>query len=269
MDLQLEGKRAIVTGASRGIGLAAAGRLAAEGADVVIAARTAEDLAAAAKSIANGGGRVLPIAVDTTNDASVRALVDQTVQQLGGVDILVNAAASAGVGTRLPLERKLLADTTDEDFWSDVNTKVVGYLRTARAVAPHLIAQRWGRIINVSGLGARQTHSIVGTVRNVGVAALTKNLADELGPYGINATVVHPGATLTERVDAALTSHAQLEGIDRAELERRLAERASIGRIVTSAEVANVIAFLSSPLSVAITGDAIPVGGGQRGVVHY
>jgi NAD(P)-dependent dehydrogenase (short-subunit alcohol dehydrogenase family) len=115
----------------------------------------------------------------------------------------------------------------------------------------------WGRIVNVSGLAARQAGSVVGSVRNVAVAALTKNLADELGPRGINVTVVHPGFTLTERT-AAL-------GID----EAAIAGGVAIGRIVTADEVADVIAFLCSPRSVAITGDAIAAGGGARGAIHY
>jgi NAD(P)-dependent dehydrogenase (short-subunit alcohol dehydrogenase family) len=133
-----------------------------------------------------------------------------------------------------------------------LNVKVSGYLRCARAVAPLMAEQGWGRIINVSGLAARQTGSVVGSVRNVAVAALTKNLADELGPSGINVTVVHPGPTITEREPPA----AAVEAV-------------SIGRAVTAAEVADVIAFLASPRSVAINGDAIAVGGGTRGAIHY
>jgi NAD(P)-dependent dehydrogenase (short-subunit alcohol dehydrogenase family) len=134
---------------------------------------------------------------------------------------------------------------------------VVGYLRTARAVAPHLAAQGWGRIINISGLGYRQTHSIVRSIRNVSVAALTKNLADELGPHGINVTVVHPGQTRTE------TKTPQY-----AEYEKQIANNA-IGRVVEAAEVADVVAFLASPRSVSITGDAVAAGGGLLGTVNY
>jgi NAD(P)-dependent dehydrogenase (short-subunit alcohol dehydrogenase family) len=88
-----------------------------------------------------------------------------------------------------------------------MDIKVMGYLRCAREVAPHMQAQRWGRIINISGLAARQSGNAVGSMRNVSVAAMTKNLADELGPDGINVTVVHPGLTRTERT-AALVAHA-------------------------------------------------------------
>ncbi len=143
---------------------------------------------------AETGSRVVAIPTDAGDDERVRELVERTVAELGGVDILVNSAAtpwSAGS----PAD---LSATSDDIVRREVEIKVLGYLRTARAVAPHLIAQGWGRIVNISGLGARQANSIAQTVRNVSVSALTKNLADELGPHGVN-TVVHPGLTRTER----------------------------------------------------------------------
>jgi NAD(P)-dependent dehydrogenase (short-subunit alcohol dehydrogenase family) len=101
------------------------------------------------------------------------------------------------------------------------------------------------------------------------VAALTKNLADELGPSGINVTVVHPGMTVTERTPAVLAGFARAHGISEVEAEAAIAAGISIGRVVTAAEIADVVAFLASPRSVAISGDAIPVGGGARGAIHY
>jgi NAD(P)-dependent dehydrogenase (short-subunit alcohol dehydrogenase family) len=196
MDLELTGKRALVTGGSRGIGLAIARQLALEGAKVAIAARDPDALATAARSLAEETGQAIPTCqVDTGEDASVAAMVDGAVQALGGLDILVNAAAKPG-GQAPPPK---LAEITDEVFFSDINVKVMGYLRCARQAAPHMIAGGWGRIINISGLAARQTGSTVGSIRNVAVAALTKALADELGPHGINVTVIHPGLTRTEK----------------------------------------------------------------------
>jgi NAD(P)-dependent dehydrogenase (short-subunit alcohol dehydrogenase family) len=236
VDLQLNGRRAIVTGGSRGIGLAVARVLTAEGARVALVARGIEALAAAADEV---GGLAVP--ADTGSDESVQAMVATVVEAFGGVDILVNAAATPNQG-----------GFPEEELVEHLNVKVAGYLRCSRAVAPLMAAQGWGRIINVSGLAARHTGSVVGSVRNVAVAALTKNLADELGPAGINVTVVHPGPTVTEREPPA----AAVEAV-------------SIGRADTAAEVADVIAFLASPLSVAINGDAIAAGGGSRGAIHY
>jgi NAD(P)-dependent dehydrogenase (short-subunit alcohol dehydrogenase family) len=250
VDLQLEGKRAIVTGGSRGIGKAIARALAAEGVDVVIAARDVERLKAAADELAGASGRqVIPVVADTADDEAVRALVATTVDRLGGVDILVNNAATPGsVAPPGPL-----SSLRDEDVLADLDVKVLGYLRTARAVAPHLVDQGWGRIINISGLAARSAGRIAGSIRNVSVAALTKNLADELGPHGVNVTVVHPGLTRTERTG------------------RHLPDRQfnSVGRVIEADEVAAVVTFLASPVSVAINGDAIAAGGGTPGPIFY
>ena len=173
MDLQLKGKRALVTGGSRGIGKAIARELAREGADVAILARDPERLKTAATEIAKESGRtVVGIAVDTTSDDSVKAAVADAVKALGGgIDILVNAAAHPG-GTVAPPK---LAALTQDYFHNEMNTKVMGYIRCAQAVAPHMQEQGWGRIINISGLAARGSGNVVGSMRNVSVAAMTKN----------------------------------------------------------------------------------------------
>ncbi|RYZ10075.1 MAG: SDR family oxidoreductase [Myxococcales bacterium] len=252
MDLELAGKRAIVTGGSRGIGKVIARALAAEGVDVAISARTEGPLRDAAAELSNATGRkIVPIVANTGKEADVNRLVETAIRELGGVDILVNnAALPGGISPATKLEQ-----IVDEQVLEDINIKVVGYLRTARALAPHLISKGWGRIINIGGLAIHRTGRPVATLRNVGVAAITKNLADELGPKGINVTAVHPGATRTERT----TEQAAKE----------LGASVSIGRIVDAQEVAWVVTFLASPKSVSINGDAIPIGGGSPGTIHY
>jgi NAD(P)-dependent dehydrogenase (short-subunit alcohol dehydrogenase family) len=266
MDLGLQGKRAIVTGGSKGIGKAIAKVLASEGCEVVVASRTAEPLSATAAELSDATGRwVLPITVDTSSAASIRDLVSGAVDALGGVDILVNSAAKP-MGQSAPPK---LAEITDELFWDDINVKVLGYLRMAQAVAPGMIERGWGRIINISGLGARSTGSAIGSMRNVSVAAMTKNLADELGPKGINVTVVHPGLTRTEATAGVLARMAEAQGISEEEAERKLSANNTIRRMVEAEEIGWVVAFLASPLSVAINGDAIACGGGQPGPIFY
>jgi NAD(P)-dependent dehydrogenase (short-subunit alcohol dehydrogenase family) len=265
MDLLLKGKRAIVTGGSRGIGLAVADALAQEGVDVALVARSSDQLQQAAERLAIHGHRVLAVTADTTDDEQVRDMVAAVVDELGGVDILVNCAATPASSGATPT----LETLTDEAVHSELDTKFVGYLRTARAVAPHLKGQGWGRIINISGLNARKAGSIAGSVRNVAVAALTKNLADELGPYGINVTVVHPGMTVTERTPWLLRTRAEAQGVSEADVEAAMVKDVSIGRLVTAQEVAAVVTFLASPKSVAINGDAVAVGGGSVGPIHY
>lgn len=260
MDLDLTGRRALVTGGSRGIGRAVAAALIAEGAIVTICGRTAATLQVAAAEL--GAHAVV---ADTGSDESVRALVASATAAMGGVDILVNAAATPGGQARPPA----LAEITTDDVWADVNVKVLGYLRCAQAVAPGMIDAGWGRIISISGLAARSTGSTIGSMRNVAVAAMTKNLADELGPHGVNVTVVHPGLTRTEATPGVLAAGAAARGVTPADIERQLAQGNSIRRIVDAHEVAAVITFLASPKSVAINGDAIACGGGALGAIHY
>jgi len=266
MDLELTGKRALITGGSRGIGLAIARQLALEGARIALAARDKAALDEAVRTLAaETGAEVRGFQVDTGDDASVRALIAGVAAGFGGLDILVNAAAKPG-GQAPPPK---LAEITDEVFWSDVNVKVMGYLRCAREAAPLMIAQGWGRIINISGLAARQTGSTIGSIRNVAVAALTKSLADELGPHGINVTVIHPGLTRTEKTGPLVAARAASTGVTAEEVEKRLSANTVIGRIVDAEEIGYIAAFLASPKSIAITGDAIAAGGGTRGAIHY
>jgi NAD(P)-dependent dehydrogenase (short-subunit alcohol dehydrogenase family) len=267
VDLNLRGRRAIVTGASRGIGLAVARGLVAEGAAVAFVARTAGDLDAAVAGVraTDPAAHAVAVAADTTDDTAVRAMVECAVGELGGVDILVNAAAAPAGGSAPPP----LSELTDEAVQRDFDTKVMGYLRCARAVAPHMISNGWGRIVNISGLNARRTGSLSGTVRNVAVAALTANLADELGPHGIGAVVVHPGLVETERTPTMIADRMAASGRSEEEVRAELGAGSSLRRLVTADEVADVVVFLASPRAVAITGDAVGAGGGNRGAVHY
>ncbi len=260
MDLQLTGRRAVVTGGSRGIGKAIAAALAAEGCDVGLVGRN-EQVAAFAAAVpgSESGRRVIALPADTGNDESVAAMAQRALAELGGVDILVNCAATPNIGGAL----------REENLEHELNVKVLGYLRCARVFAPGMTQAGWGRIISVAGLAARSTGAVVGTVRNVAVSALTKNLADELGPSGINVTVVHPAFTRTEGTQAALAAMAETRGVSVVDVEAEVAAGISIGRVVSAEEIAAVVAFLASPLSVAITGDAIPVGGGVRGPIYY
>jgi NAD(P)-dependent dehydrogenase (short-subunit alcohol dehydrogenase family) len=251
MDLELKGKRALITGGSKGIGKSIAIALAREGAEIALAARGREQLDATAKEITElTGATVKGFVVDTGNEASVIALVRDVVAEFGGVDILVNGAAKPGGQSTPPTYDQV----TSELFFEDMNVKVMGYLRCAQQVAPHMINQGWGRIINISGLAARQAGTVIGSVRNVAVSALTKNLADALGPYGINVTVVHPGNTRTEATTPEILARPATN---------------VVGRMITSEEVADVVTFIASPRSSAMTGDAVVVGGGVPRAIHY
>jgi len=243
MDLGLTGRVAIVTGASRGIGRAIAGELAREGADVAVCGRNQETLDEAAQALAKDTGRrIVPVVADTTKWESVARLVDSTLTQLGRVDILVNNAATPGGLVSGPL-----ADADEAALLLDINTKVLGYLRCAKAVAPHMRQRGWGRIVNIGGLSGRRSGNISG-LRNAAVVHLTKTLSDQLGPHGITVNLVHPGTTRTERTDAAA--------------EKRGANNA-IRRIVDASEIAQVVTFLASTRAANVTGIAIDASGGS------
>jgi len=243
MDLGLTGRVAIVTGGSRGIGKAIAGELAREGADVAVCGRTRETIGEAAEALAKDTGRrIIPIVADTTKWDSVTRLVETVVNQLGRVDVLVNNAATPGGLVSGPL-----ADADEAALLEDIDTKVLGYLRCAKAVAPHMQQRGWGRIINIGGLSGRRSGNISG-LRNAAIVHLTKTLSDQLGHHGITVNLVHPGATRTERTDAAT--------------EKRAATNA-IRRIVDASEIAQVVAFLASTKAANVTGIAIDASGGS------
>ena len=248
MDLELTGKRAIVTGGSVGIGKAIARELAREGVDVAICARRENLLEAAARELATETGRrIVPIVADTTDSESVNAMVERASEDLGGLDILVNNAAAPGGLVLGPLD-----ESGDEDLLFDIDTKVVGYFRCAKAAAPRMTAQGWGRIINIGGLAARNAGTFSG-LRNAALVHLTKTLSNQLGPHGINVNLVHPGATITERTSEEAAAAPMSN---------------DIRRMVDAAEIGYVVAFLASPKATAIAGEAVAAGGGVGGAVY-
>lgn len=262
MDLNLTDKVAIVTGGSRGIGKAAALELAKEGVDVVICARNQAPLEAVANDVAlSTGRRVIPLVADTTSKASITQLIQSTIDTLGRIDILVNNAATPG-----GLVRGALADAREEDLLDDINTKVVGYFRCAKAAAPHMQRNNWGRIINIGGLSGRRSGVISG-LRNAAVMHLTKSLSDQLGPDGITSNLIHPGITRTERSSPMYAERAQRAGTTAEIIESNIAQNNAIRRIVDAVEIAQVITFLASPKAGSITGVAIDASGGSIPVV--
>jgi NAD(P)-dependent dehydrogenase (short-subunit alcohol dehydrogenase family) len=264
MDLQLTNKKALVTGGSRGIGKATALALAREGCDVAICARSEGPLQEAAAEIAKETGRkIFPMVCDTLDPESIKNFVDRSAAELGGLQIVVNSAARVG-GTPGNAET-----VQASDILRDFEEKVVGYLRVSQAAVPYMKEAGWGSIVNVSGGAGRSPGvAVSGGIRNIGTSNLTKSMSTGLGQYKINVNCVYPGGTLTENSLANHRAAAEREGVSLDVIIDRLAERTANRHFPTAEDVAQVIVFLCSPLSVAITGETIAAMGGTSQDVH-
>ncbi len=267
MDLGLQGKHAIVTGGSRGIGKAIARELAREGADVAIVARNKGDLEATARELAaETNRRIVPLAADVTSKEQVDRMVAEAAQQLGGLHILVNSGSAPGGSATAtgPIETVI-----DEDLIADFNVKYVGALRCSRAVIPFMKTAGWGRIINISGGNARNAGNLSGGARNAGLVHMTKTLAVQLGRHGITVNCIHPGTTRTERTPSLLAARASQLGVSPEDAERQdfapdSPRGNSICRMVDASEVAFVAVFLASEKAWAVSGELVAAGPGGR-----
>jgi NAD(P)-dependent dehydrogenase (short-subunit alcohol dehydrogenase family) len=266
MDLQLLGKKAVVTGGSAGMGKAIARQLAREGCDVAVGARTEAPLRRAAAEIAQETERaVVPLVVDTLDGDSIEGFVRRAAEALGGIQILVNCAAR--VGGTIPDSMETIAD---EQIVKDFEEKFLGYYRCARAAAPYMKQAGWGRIVNLSGGAGRTPGTAISTpARNIACVSLTKSLANALGPFGINVNAIYPGTTLTEAVLERHRETAERQGKAVEVYLDELRQRSTIRHLVTAEDVAQVVTFLCSPLAISITGEAVSVSGGVNADMHY
>lgn len=262
MDLELKGRVAIVTGGGSGIGKEVARVLSQEGCTVVICARRMSYLEEAAHEIsAETGGHVLPLYCDTIDMAAVSDMVKIVIKRLGRIDILVNSAAAPSGVVRNDIEH-----AGDTELLADLDTKVVGYFRCAKAVAPHMRRDGFGRIINIGGLTGRASKVISG-MRNLAVAHLTKTLSDQLGPDGITVNLIHPGVVETPHIHELYEREAVKQGKTAQAVEQGYVDATPIRRILQAQEIGWLIAFLASPKSAAITGESIGIDGGlSRGI---
>ena len=272
MDLGLQGKHAIVTGGSRGIGKAIARELAREGVDVTIVARNKPDLEAAARQLASETNRrITPLAADVTSREQVERMVADAAQQMGRVDILVNSGSTPGGSASAtgPIET-----VVDEDLLQDFNIKYVGALRCSRAVIPFMKNGGWGRIINISGANSRNAGNLSGGARNTALVHMTKTLAVQLGRHGITVNCIHPGITRTERTPSLLAARAKELGVSPEAAEKQDFAPGSprgnaICRMVDASEIAFVTVFLASEKAWAVSGELVAATGGAGRSVYY
>ncbi len=262
MDLKLKGKVAVVTGGSLGIGRAVAEAFAAEGVRVAIVARSKDKLEQAAREITEKTGvEVIAAPADVTNTAQVEATIEKVAAHFGRIDILVNGAAHPG-----GLVRSEIENADPEGLLQDIDIKVVGYMRFAKAAAAHMRKGGYGRIINIGGLTGRGSKQLSG-MRNVAVVHMTKTLSDQLGPAGITVNVIHPGVVETPHIHELYAKEAKLQGLTPEQVEANYAKATPIRRVLQVNEIADVVLFLASERAGAITGESLAVDGGiTRGI---
>ena len=255
MEPSLTGKVALVTGASRGIGLAIAQTLAASGMAVAMTARSEAALRAAAAQIESAGGRALAYPANLALIPTAGQFVDAALAAFGRLDVLVNNAGATKRGDFLHL--------TDEDWHDGYALKFHGAVRMCRAVWPHLVASK-GSIVNIGGVGGRTASGefALGGSVNAAMALLTKSLADRGVSDGVRVNCIHPGAIATDRLTRRIAKVMIDEGLNEPEAARRLAACERIARFGSPAEIADVVAFLASDRAAYVNGAVIDVDGG-------
>ena len=259
MDLALGGKKAIVTGASEGIGKAITISLAREGVDVAICARRKEPLEQAAAEIAKATGRkIFPITADLTNPGDAENFIKKAHQALGCIDILVNNAGSAPGG--------VLEHLKEEEWASALQLKFMGYVRCMKHVLPIMQKQRKGRVVNVIGNdGIKVSYrEIAPGAANAAGQNLTLSLASQYGRDNISFVCVNPGPVRTERWTGLVKAMARDMNISFEQADKLAPSSIPLGRIAESEEVANLVTFLASDLAFFVNGTMIEIDGGQE-----
>lgn len=254
MELRLDGKTALITGGSRGIGKGIAHAFAEAGAKVMITSRKADSCEEAAAEIGHGcvweAGHV-----GKPEDAS--RIVDACIAQLGGVDILVNNAGTSATGE---------FEAVDDAAWqADFDLKLFAAVRLARLAIPHMKRAGGGRIINITNIGAKQprARSMPTTVTRAAGLALTKALSKEYAPHGILVNTVCIGLVRAGQHER----RAAQRGVDVDALYAEMAKDIPLGRVGQAEEVANVVAFLASAAASYVTGTSINLDGGASAVL--
>lgn len=258
MDLRLTGKVAVVTGGSRGIGLATARRLAGEGAKVAICGRDAPALARAVEDLTSRGAEVLALTSDMAVAAEREKLAAAVLEAHGRIDILVN---NAGTHVRATLE-----DLTEAQLQQHLDVKLFGYFGMIRAVLPAMRRQGGGSIVNVVGQAARHPHPdrIPSGITNAAVMAMSKSVADGVARDNIRVNTVCPQYIATELVEYLIEREMTTRSISRETATTGFTRANPLGRMGSPDEIADMIVFLASDCAGFIAGSSISVDGGYH-----
>jgi len=257
MDLGLKGKVAVITGATDGIGRASAMLFAKEGAKVAICARKIEGVNATVEAIRKAGGDAFGMAADMSSAADAEKFIEGVAKHFGRLDILVNNAGTSMRGGFLEL--------TDEQYKNDLELKVFGAIRCARAAIPHMRKQGGGRIVNITTVGAKQpgAGSMPTTMSRAAGMVFTKSLSKEFAKDNILVNTVSVGLLKSGQHNR----RAAASGADQEEMYKKMGKDVPIGRVGEAEEAANVIVFLASGAASYVTGTSVNVDGGTSGVL--
>lgn len=257
MDLELDGKVAIVTGGTQGIGKSTVLRLAGEGAAVIVCARNRELLDETVAQVRTAGGRAHPVAVDVARADAAERIVEEALKAFGRIDILVNNAGTSSTGA--------FESLADETWQADFDLKLFGAIRLIRAVVPRMKDQGGGSIVNVTNIGAKQpaAGSMPTTVTRAAGLAMTKALSKEFAGDRIRVNAVCIGLVRAGQHEKT----AAKRGIDVEELYETMGRNIPLGRVGKAEEAANVIAFLASEAAGFVTGSSVNIDGGASAVL--
>lgn len=258
MELGLNGRKAIISGANRGIGRSIAVAYAKEGVQLALLGRKEDACAALATEIGDRYGvRAAAVKVDLHEPQTIKPAVERAVAALGGVDILVNCAGGAYRGR--------LAEIPDEEWERYFRVKPLGLIRMTREAVPHLKKSDQARVINISGTRGREpeAHSMMSGPINLGTLSVTKAMANELGPFGITVNAIAPGSTRTRRWDELVSITARERKLSDEDAEAFLLEEVPLGKVIEPEDVADLAVFLASARARVISGTAINVDGGR------
>jgi NAD(P)-dependent dehydrogenase (short-subunit alcohol dehydrogenase family) len=261
VDLGLQGKVVLITGGSKGIGLACARAFCAEGAQVAIASRSRENLDRARDELSKEGISVFAVAADLTDAAAAQAMAAATEKALGPIDVLVNSAGAA---------KRHSLDQYDSHAWHQgMDAKFFPYVHAMDAVRPGMMERKQGVVVNIVGTGgkrAQPTH-LAGGAANAALMLVTVGMANALGKHGIRVNAINPAATYTGRVKQSLVLEAKEKNISEAEALKRLEAAIPFGRYGQPEEVACVAVFLASGRASYVSGAVIPMDGAATPII--